>query len=151
MNRRVAVRMIAMLGGKLLCVRLKPYNDVSKTMTNSWCVPGGGLDPGEPLLEGLAREVVEELGVVPQIGNLLYIQQFQYLDTDHLEFFFHVTNAEAFQHIDLAKTTHGQEEIAELSFVDPASTNILPEFLTIENIPAHIAANEPPEIFNFLN
>lgn len=152
MNRRVAVRMIAVLDGKLLCVRLKPYNGVSKLMADKWCLPGGGLDAGEPLLEGLRREVVEEVGIEPQVGGLLYIQQFTTpnTDTEHLEFFFHVTNAEDFLRIDLSKTTHGTEEIAEIAFVDPAATNILPEFLTTENIAAHIAAKKPPKIFNFL-
>lgn len=139
-----------LLADKLLCVQLKPYNGVSKLMADSWCVPGGTLEEGEGLLAGLEREMVEETGVKPHIGNLLYIQQFAYSGKDHLEFFFHVTNAADYQTIDLSKTTHGTHEIASIGFMPPANTPILPTFLTTEPVAQKAASNTPPTIFSFL-
>ncbi len=147
----LAVRAIVINDGKLLCVRLKPYNDVSELMVNSWCIPGGGLDDAEGLVDGIKREMIEETGINPVVGNLLYIQQFAttYNATEHLEFFFHVTNASDYLNVDLSKTTHGAAEIAEIAFVEPSKTQILPEFLTTEDISAKIAANNSPKLFNF--
>ena len=92
MNRRVAVRAVAVHNGKLLCVRLKPYPGALSTSTEKvwWCLPGGGLDVGESLVKGVEREIIEETGVTPKVGALLYIQQFATPDTDteHMEFFF---------------------------------------------------------------
>src|SRR5256885_13487542 len=102
MIRRVSVRAIVLHQGKLLCVRLKPYHEVSASMASSWCLPGGGLDEGEALIPGLEREMLEETGVVPKVGNLLYVQQFAYNNKDYLEFFFHVTNSQDYLHIELS-------------------------------------------------
>jgi 8-oxo-dGTP diphosphatase len=151
MKRRVSVRGIAVRDGKLLCVRLKPYHGAIRG--DFWCLPGGGLDEVEGLIKGIKREMLEETGVTPTIGALLYMQQFATPETDaeHLEFFFHIVNADDYLHIDLSKTTHGQEEIAEIGFVDPATTAILPKFLTTEDIPAKIAAGDSPTIFSLLD
>jgi len=146
MTRRVAVRAIIMQDGKLLCVRLKAYQ--TAIAGDFWCLPGGGVDDGEALLPALEREILEETGVKPQAGPLLYIQQFILDDTDHLEFFFHVTNAQDFQNVDLSKTTHGATEIEELAFVDPASTHILPKFLTTEPLPQKLKIPGPTQIFS---
>ena len=150
MTRRVSVRAIVLHQGKLLCVRLKPYHEVSASMASSWCLPGGGLDEGEALIPGLEREMVEETGVKPDVGNLLYVQQFTYNEKDYLEFFFHVTNSEDYLDIDLSKTTHGAEEIAEIGFVEPAATKILPEFLMTEPLESFAASNAPTKAISRL-
>lgn len=36
-----------------------------------WCLPGGGMDPGESAVEACAREVLEETGLVVQVGKLV--------------------------------------------------------------------------------
>jgi ADP-ribose pyrophosphatase YjhB (NUDIX family) len=119
-------------------------------MASSWCLPGGGLDEGEALIPGLEREMAEETGVKPDVGNLLYVQQFIYNDKDYLEFFFHVTNSQDYLHIDLSKTTHGAEEIAEIGFVDPAATKILPEFLMSEPLNEVVANVGPVRVISRL-
>ncbi len=51
-------------------------------------LPGGHLDYGEDVISCLVRELVEELGVKPEVGNLLYIST--YLDKkkdQYVEFF----------------------------------------------------------------
>lgn len=142
------MRAIVMREDKLLCVRLKPYKEIATG--DYWCLPGGKLEPGEALVPALEREMVEETGVAPHIGALLYIQQFTYNGTDHLEFFFHVTNANDYLNIDLDATTHGALEIAEIDFVDPVATTILPKFLRTEALAEHIVATTGPKIFSFV-
>lgn len=128
MKRRVAVRAIIVKDGKLLCVKLKPYKTA---MTGDfWCTVGGGVDSEEGLVPAIKREVLEETGMTPTVGNLLYIQQYSNETREELEFFFHITNADDFLNIDLSKTTHGEEEIAEIKFIDTAKETILPKFLS---------------------
>jgi ADP-ribose pyrophosphatase YjhB (NUDIX family) len=146
MNRRVSVRGIVMHNGKLLCVKLKPYHGAIKG--DFWCTPGGGLDHGEALVAGLYREMIEETGVAPEIGELLYIQQFMYENTDMLEFFFHVKNSRDYLRLDLAKASHGAAEIERIEFVDPKKTDILPSFLTVEPIMDKIADGSPAQVFS---
>jgi ADP-ribose pyrophosphatase YjhB (NUDIX family) len=41
--------------------------------TGSWSLPGGGLDHGEAPVAALVREVEEECGVTPDVGELLLV------------------------------------------------------------------------------
>jgi ADP-ribose pyrophosphatase YjhB (NUDIX family) len=147
MQREIAVRGIAVLGGKLLCVRLKPYPGAKVDEYDFWCLPGGGVDAGEPILDAFKREMVEELGVEPKTGRLLYVHQFtsKAKNREVVEFFFHIENPEDYRDVDLSKTTHGEHEIAALAFADPATTHILPEFLSTDDLTNLIAGNEPPK------
>jgi ADP-ribose pyrophosphatase YjhB (NUDIX family) len=115
-----------------------------------WCLPGGGLDEGETLIAGVEREMIEETGVAPVIGTLLYVQQFVHEDVDYLEFFFHITNSNDYLHIDLSKTTHGEKEIAEIGFVDPKAVTIQPEFLATEALREVAASNGPTKVISRL-
>lgn len=38
-----------------------------------WCLPGGGMEPGESAAETCAREVKEETGLAVQVGKLIGI------------------------------------------------------------------------------
>ena len=146
MTRRVAVRAVIEKDGKLLLVRLKPYENALGN--DFWCTIGGTVDVGEPLIPALKREIMEETGKKADVGNLLYVQQFKANDMEHVEFFFHVTNSNDFTTIDLSKTTHGQKEIAEIEFVDPSTVHVLPEFLVAEDI-SKLESNNT-KIFNNL-
>ena len=143
-NRRVNLRGIIIKDGKLFCQ--KPINSHTIHTNEFWCTPGGGIDFGESLYEGLTREMIEETGVKPEIGNLLFIQQFMDGEREQLEFFFHIKNADDYETLDFENTTHGTIEVAEYGFVDPKTTNILPAFLTEIDIEAAIANSAPIEI-----
>lgn len=145
MERGISVRGIALLGNKLLCVRLKPYPGAEPGRYDYWCLPGGGVDGSEPVLDAFNREMLEETGIKPEIGRLLYVHQWvsQSKNKAILEFFFHIENPEDYVNVDLAKTTHGGAEIEEIAFVDPATTHILPEFLSTDGLADFIASNQP--------
>ncbi len=135
MQRRVNVRGIIINDqGEIFCQKLTANNGTGREF---WCAPGGGLELGESLLDGLTREMIEETGIKPTIGKLLFIQQFTDTNpsskhgvTEQLEFFFAITNWRDYQHVNLEKTSHGVEEVAECGFVDPKTTRILPRYLT---------------------
>ena len=144
MNRRVATRGIIVHQGKLLCVKLHASE------ADFWCVPGGGVDVGEPIEQALERELVEETGIRPKVGRLLFVQQFMAKkDLEETEFFFLIENPEDYLNIDLSQTTHGEEEIESIEFIDTkdSTKNILPKFLQeidFDNLP------ESTEIYNYL-
>jgi ADP-ribose pyrophosphatase YjhB (NUDIX family) len=152
MNRRVAVRAVIVRDGKLLCVRLKDYSGKATGGPNDyWCTPGGGVDEGEALIPALKREVIEELGPEPKIGDLLYIQQFIHKDTEQLEFFFNILNVDDYVDLDISLTTHGAIEIEEVAFVDARTENVLPKFLTTEPLADIVNRTAAPKIFNYID
>ena len=139
MRRRVNVRGIIINNkGEIFCQKLTANTGKGHDF---WCTPGGGLEMGEGLLDGLHREMIEETGVKPEIGKLLFIQQFAesgeqsaHGPNEQLEFFFLITNWQDYQQIDLEQTSHGVEEVAECGFVNPKTTRILPSYLTEVNL-----------------
>ena len=78
----------------------------------------------------MSREIVEELGVKPEIGRLLYINTFE--DKGHtqpIEFFFEVTNGQAYVGCEKLPRSHA-DELAEIIWVSPTDDiRILPEQL----------------------
>lgn len=113
----IKVRAIILHEGKLLAVR-HPHD------TSLAALPGGHLEWGEDIKECLCREMVEELGVNPEIGRLLYVNNF--MDGDirqSIEFFFEITNSQDYLNIEHLKKTHAHE-IAEVCWIK-LSDNIL--------------------------
>jgi 8-oxo-dGTP pyrophosphatase MutT (NUDIX family) len=144
----VNVRGIIFKDGKLLCQQLKPGSD--GLARDYWCTPGGGLDDNEPLYEGLHREMIEETGIAPRIGKLLFVHQFNDGKKEQLEFFFHIENPEDYAMIDLTETSHGDIEIDIVEFIVPDKHNVLPAFLQTLDIQAHIDNDQPTFISNEL-
>lgn len=146
MKRQLKARGIAVLNGKLLCVQLKPNPNQKHDF---WCLPGGNVEETEPIIDSFRREIIEEMGVEPQIGRLLFVQQFSEpkANFEFTEFFFHIENPEDYQNIDLAKTSHGAEEITKIDFVNPAEVYVLSKFLATENLEEFISSNQPVKFF----
>jgi ADP-ribose pyrophosphatase YjhB (NUDIX family) len=144
--RRVAVRGIIFKDGKLLCQKLTAYR---RNDRDFWCTPGGGLDIGELLEDGLRREMIEETGIEPKIGRLLFMQQFAEDDEkEQMEFFFLIENPEDYETIDLASTTHGVEEVEEVEFIDPKEHVVLPDFLQKIDLKLYVETVQPVLIYH---
>jgi len=140
-ERRIAVRGIIFKDGKLLCQKLTAYR---RNDRDFWCTPGGGLDMGELLEDGLRREMIEETGIEPKIGRLLFMQQFtEDGKKEQMEFFFLVENPEDYETIDLAATTHGVEEVEQVEFIDPKKHVVLPDFLQKIDLESYVETVRP--------
>ena len=143
--RRVNVRGIIIKDSAILAQK---FIKSDGSATDYWGTPGGGLDIGESLYAGLKREMIEETGITPRIGKLLFIQQFVRERRDGtcdegMELFFHIENSDDYTAINLEETTHGTLEVAEIAFIDPKSENIKPDFLKTIDIAQYIAADYP--------
>lgn len=147
--RRVTVRGIIFKDGRILAQQLKPSDDGKER--DYWCTPGGGLEPGESLRDGLHREMIEETGIAPKIGKLLFIQQYAERNKEFLEFFFHIKNSESYDKIDLSATSHGELEINVVDFIVPAQHTLLPTFLQTIDIQRYIHSDQPVFTVNNLD
>ena len=139
--RRINVRGIIFKNGTLLAQQLKP--GAGETPRDYWCTPGGGLEFGESLHEGLHREMIEETNIAPKIGKLLFVQQFHDGTKEQLEFFFHIENPDDYDVIDLSTTSHGEAEISEVAFINPNKHTVLPAFLSNIDIQTRINTFHP--------
>jgi len=144
-TRRINVRGIIFTEGRLLVTKFKQDDGHEPEW---WGTFGGGLDAGETLHEGLHREMIEETGIAPKIGKLLFIQQFADEEKEYLEFFFHIANTEDYSAIDLASTSHGELELIRAGFVDPKKEPMLPSFLETIDIKKAIESDQPVYIYN---
>jgi ADP-ribose pyrophosphatase YjhB (NUDIX family) len=93
-------------------------------------LPGGRLEPGETLEDGLTRELIEETSIHPEIGPLLFINQWVSPSIHRIEFFFWIHNAKDYHQANPSEASHGFE-ISEFGFrqADDPSLNLLPSFL----------------------
>ena len=120
MSTKVRIRAIILVDGKLLCVRHKQGDTYV-------ALPGGHLEFGEDIYSAMKRELVEELGVTPKLGRLLYIYNWNNGTTQNIEFFIEVTNGEVYRDISTLYGTHSFE-LSEIILADKSSvTELLPK------------------------
>ena len=121
---KIRCRAIILHEGKLLVVKHRPES-------SHYALPGGHMEPGEDVRECVRREIVEELGVEPTLGRLLYVHTFTDKDTlQSVEFFFEVKNPQEFLDIEGLARTHAHE-LHEIRWVAPSEDiKIRPETVT---------------------
>ncbi len=68
---RLAVRGLILQENRLLLV-----NAYRAGISDLWCLPGGGVEPGSSLPDNLAREVHEETGLRVQVGAPVLVNEF---------------------------------------------------------------------------
>jgi 8-oxo-dGTP diphosphatase len=87
-GNKVRVRVCGVLieNGRILMVRHKGISDGS-----FWSPPGGGLEFGESVEEGLKREFIEETGLSVEIGRFRFGCQLVKPPIHAVELFFNVT------------------------------------------------------------
>jgi ADP-ribose pyrophosphatase YjhB (NUDIX family) len=151
-ERRIAVRGIVYKNNKILAVQHKKPDG---TPVDFWATPGGGLDIGESLLDGLRREMIEETGITPKVGRLLFTQQFIWekhtsVLQEQMEFFFFIENPEDYINIELEKTSHGHVELASIEFVLPSKLHLMPVFLKTVDLEDHIMNGKPVKHFEYI-
>jgi ADP-ribose pyrophosphatase YjhB (NUDIX family) len=123
---KIRCRAIILHEEKLLVVKHRKDADY-------YALPGGHLELGESVEEGLVREIVEELGVRPSVGRLLYVHTFEDKDTlQTVEFFFEVLNGAEYLDIAGLERTHAHE-LAEIRWASPSDgLRILPKGVTVD-------------------
>ena len=68
---RLATRALVVEDGRLLLV-----NAYRVGVSDLWCAPGGGVEPGRSLPDNLIREVHEETGLTVAVGPLALVNEF---------------------------------------------------------------------------
>jgi len=106
-------------------------------------LPGGHLEWGEDLKECLSREIIEELGVKPDIGRLLYVNIFTQIDNkQYVEFFFEIKNG--IDYLDTEKLIRSHaHEITKVVWISPTDNiRFLPEQLMKDFKTGEIISND---------
>lgn len=105
-------------GDHLLMVR---HRGIGPTNT-FWAPPGGGLDFGETAPAGLAREFIEETGLIVDVKQLLFVNEFWQPPLHALELFFDVavTGGRLRQGFDPEMSLDGQiiDEVRLMTFAE---------------------------------
>ena len=68
---RLAVRAAILHEDRLLMVNAWPDQ-----RSDLWCLPGGGVEPGQSLPENLIRELHEETGLAIRVGPMILVNEF---------------------------------------------------------------------------
>ncbi len=143
-DRKIVVRVrgIILHESKLLIVK-HPHN------MNFFALPGGHLEWKEDIKECLRREITEELGINPEIGRLLYVNNFMDGDDKQsIEFFFEITNSELYKNIDNVERTHIYE-IAEVCWINPDKmVSLLPKRVLEDFKAGEILSDQVRYIYN---
>jgi len=92
-----------------------------------YVLPGGHMEIGENIIDSTKREIIEELGIDPKIGRLLFINNFKTKESQSIEFFFEITNGKDYLDVANIGGTH-KHEFVELCWVGKKdSKNLLPK------------------------
>lgn len=126
--RQLVVRALIVSKGSLFVVQPKD--------SGFWYPPGGVAEAHETPEQALRRILIEQTGVEPDIGSLLYVWQHHGTNTQQLEFFFSVTNVRDYLKVNLAMAKTDNKVLDETSFIQAShSSELRPEFLQTIQLP----------------
>lgn len=91
---------------------------------NYYALPGGHMELGENVIDSTKREITEELGIEPQVGRLLFINNFTREESQSVEFFFEITNGKDYLDTTNIGGTH-KHEFVELIWMDKDDSRTL--------------------------
>lgn len=111
---RVAVNAVVEQGGRVLLARRRDIG--------WWNLPGGGVEPGESVTEGLQRELLEEIGAGAEIVRLAGVYSKPQKAEVVLVFLCHLI-------ADQESALHTTEEVSELEWFLPSAlpSDLLPK------------------------
>jgi A/G-specific adenine glycosylase len=112
--------------GGLVLIALRPPNGL---LGGLWEFPGGKVEPDETLEEGLRREIIEELGVPIQVGELIGVYQHAYT---HFKITLHAFRCQMNDHIPQAL------QASEIRWVTPQELGSFPMGKIDRKIAQHI-------------
>jgi ADP-ribose pyrophosphatase YjhB (NUDIX family) len=144
MNKKYKIRCRGIIDeGKMLVVR-HPHD------TSFCALPGGHLEWGETPIDCIKREIIEELGIEPEIGRLLYVNTFfDGEEIQPIEFFFEIKNTKDYIDCEQNDRTH-EHEVVEMVWADSEKCpRILPNRLCTDFKDGNILSDETRYISDF--
>ena len=134
----VVAGLIEAEGKVLVCQRRR-----GDTFELMWEFPGGKLQAGETAAQGLARELLEELGVEARVGEEVFRTRHRYAEMREeieLMFFAAAVDAHAVRNIVFERMEwRAPETLSELNFL-PADREFVGKLARREIVPARTAA-----------
>lgn len=109
---------------------------------------GGKLEWGENPLECMKRELIEELGIEPVVGRLLYVNSFVSGDTQTVEFLFEILNSADYRDYESRVRTHAHE-LAGLDWITKDNAKeLLPKAVSEDFKNGTLLSDKPRFIYN---
>jgi integral membrane protein len=137
--REITVRAVVVRDDCLLAIQPKD--------SGYWYLPGGLIRENETVEAALKNLVTEQLGIVPEIDGILYIEQVRYKKTEKLTLYFRVRNTNDFHKNLLLSAVKTLRKIDEIAFIRPEHNDALqPEFLRRVPIIAHTRQKNPQTV-----
>jgi integral membrane protein len=137
--REITVRAVVVKDDGLLAIQPKD--------SGYWHLPGGLIREGETVEMALKNLVSEQLGVVPELDSVLYIEQSRHKKTEQITLYFRVNNPDDFSKNNLLNAVKTLHKIDEIAFIQPENNDaLLPEFLRRVAIIAHTRQKNPQTV-----
>lgn len=126
--RQIVVRALIPHGTQVLAIQPqdRPF----------WCLPGGVVLANEQPEEALIRTVSRQTGITPTLGKVQFLSQYNHHQTERLELFFLVPNAQEYIGAEFSQVLQDNPELEEVAFVPlDGSVDLKPD-LTSKYVPS---------------